>query len=164
MTLASLTAEVVSGESVVPGCDATEVFAAAEHGLDAPAIPVAAVVVLDRTLAIAAAGDDRDRALLAQATPERHLLQPRTLRAREERSQIRPFGYYSAPDFGFRRERAAFPLHWHKTTSGRFAPPIQYRPNVCSSRRHASLKSRSGSMCLSIQFARISSIVMFGAR
>jgi hypothetical protein len=79
MTLASLTAEVVSGESVVPGCDATEVFAAAEYGLDAPAIPVAAVVVLDRTLAIAAAGDDRDRALLAQATPERHLLQPRTL-------------------------------------------------------------------------------------
>ena len=39
-----------------------------------------------------------------------------------------------------------------------------YRPNVCRSCRHASLKSRNGSTCLSIQFARISSIVMFGAR
>jgi len=47
---------------------------------------------------------------------------------------------------------------------GRFATPIQYRRNVCSSCRHASLKSRSGSTCLSIQSCRISSIVMFGAR
>jgi hypothetical protein len=39
---------------------------------------------------------------------------------------------------------------------------IQYRPNACSSCRQASLKSRSGSTCRSIQFARISFIVMFG--
>ena len=42
--------------------------------------------------------------------------------------------------------------------------PIHHRPNVCSSFRHASLKSRSGSTCPSIQFSRISFIVIFGAR
>jgi len=41
---------------------------------------------------------------------------------------------------------------------------VQYRPNICSSWRHASLKSRSGSTCRSIQLSRISSIVIFGAR
>ena len=44
------------------------------------------------------------------------------------------------------------------------AAPRWRRQNACSSFRHASLKSRSGSTCLSIQFVRISCKVMFGAR
>src|SRR5262249_41433216 len=62
---------------------------------------------------------------------------------------FQPFGYCSAPDFWFRRDREAFPMHRHKMKpEARFVAPIQYRPNVRNSCRHASLKSRSGSTCL----------------
>jgi len=76
---------------------------------------------------------------------------------------IGPFGYHCAPYFTFGRDRAAFPAHQHFDVGG-VESSVQYRPNICSSCRQASLKSRSGSTCRSVQFARISSIVMFGAR
>lgn len=50
--------------------DAAEVLEAAEHGLDPPAMFVAAFVILDRALAVAPSGDHRDRALLTQGSPD----------------------------------------------------------------------------------------------
>lgn len=41
-------------------------WTAAEHGLDAPAVLVAALIVLDGPLAVATTGDDGDRSLLAE--------------------------------------------------------------------------------------------------
>ena len=62
--------KVVAGELVVSGGDTAEVLEAAEHCLDAPAVFVAAFVVLDWPLAVAPAGDDGDRTLVAQSGPE----------------------------------------------------------------------------------------------
>lgn len=42
----------------------------AEHSLAPPSVLVAAFVILDRALAVAATGDHRDRALLAQGGPD----------------------------------------------------------------------------------------------
>lgn len=58
--------EVVASELVVAGGDAAEVLQPAEHGFDPPAVLVAPLVILDWALAVAAAGDDRRRALGAQ--------------------------------------------------------------------------------------------------
>jgi hypothetical protein len=41
-----------------------------EHCLDAPAVLGAAFIVVDRAFAVAPAGNDRDRALVAQGAPE----------------------------------------------------------------------------------------------
>ncbi len=60
--------------------------------------------------------------------------------------------------------RSTAGLSRRSSSSRAHRAPIHHRPNVCSSFRHASLKSRSGSTCLSIQFSRISFIVIFGAR
>ena len=57
---------IVACELVVSGRNASEVLEAAEHGLDEPAVPVTALVVLDRPLPVAPAGDDWVRALIAQ--------------------------------------------------------------------------------------------------
>ena len=76
----------------------------------------------------------------------------------------RAFGHNSAPDLGSTATERPFRRISTNRRQGRFATPIQYRRNVCSSCRHTSLKSRSGSTCLPIQSSRISSIVMFGAR
>lgn len=56
----------VAGELVGAGSDAAEVLDAAEHGLRAPAVPVAALVMLDRAFSVSATGDHGDCDLLAQ--------------------------------------------------------------------------------------------------
>lgn len=63
-------AESLGAALQVAGSDAAEVLEAAEHGLDPPAIFVASFVILDRALAVASAGDDRDGALFAQGSPD----------------------------------------------------------------------------------------------
>lgn len=60
---------VVAGQLVVAGGDATEVFAAIEGCLDAPTFALAALVVADRLLAAALAGEDRCNAVLPQFGP-----------------------------------------------------------------------------------------------
>lgn len=57
---------VVSHQLVVSGGDAAEALEATEHGLGEPAIAIAALVILERPLAVAFAGADRDSALFAQ--------------------------------------------------------------------------------------------------
>lgn len=52
------------------GGNAAEVLQATEHGLDPPAVLVAALVKLDRALAVAPSGDHRDGALLTQGSPD----------------------------------------------------------------------------------------------
>lgn len=49
---------VVAGQLVVAGSDPAEVLETAESGLDAPAFLIAALVVAQRALAGAGAGDD----------------------------------------------------------------------------------------------------------
>ena len=56
----------VAGQLVVAGGDAAEVFEAAEHRLDSPAIAIAPLVEADLALAGAGAGDDHADALLTQ--------------------------------------------------------------------------------------------------
>jgi hypothetical protein len=58
--------EIVASQFVVAGSDAAEVLEPAEHRLDSPAITIASLVILDRPLAIAPAGDDRDGTLLTE--------------------------------------------------------------------------------------------------
>ncbi len=48
------------------GGDPAKVIVAAEHSLDSPTVLVAALIILDRALAVATTEDHRDRALLAQ--------------------------------------------------------------------------------------------------
>src|SRR6266850_8287604 len=57
---------IVAGELVVAGGYATEVLQAAEGGLDAPALAIAALVVADLPFAAALAGDDGCDALVPQ--------------------------------------------------------------------------------------------------
>ncbi len=61
---------IVAGELVVSCRDTAEVLQAAEHGLGAPAILVALLVVTDRALAGSRAGDDRHDAGFAQVGAE----------------------------------------------------------------------------------------------
>lgn len=61
---------VVAGQLVVAGGNPAEVLETAESGLDAPAFLIAALVVAQRALAGAGAGDDGGDALLPQISPQ----------------------------------------------------------------------------------------------
>src|ERR1700722_8380719 len=67
-------------------------------------------------------------------------------------------------DGGFRLTDKLGVLSAFPTVSFDCPGPLAPHQNACSSFRHASLKSRNGSTCLSIQLVRISCKVMFGAR